>query len=475
VTRATPSRALVLGALTSFMVGLDALVVTTALPTIRRDFAVDAADLSWSVNAFALAFAAAILTGSALGDRYGRRRVFIVGILGFTLASALCALSPTFGWLVAARALQGLGGGVAVPLALAMLTDATPPERRGRVLGIWGAVTGIAVAAGPLIGGLVVQNLDWQWIFWMNLPIGLVVAVAATGLPEGRGIRRRLDVIGVASSTIGVFLISQGLIRGNGVGWGDPTVSGGIAVGIVALVGFAIWERRTAHPLMPPGMFRIAGFAAGCIATFVLTAGLFGMAYLTSQYLQLGLGLDPFGVGLGLLPLTGLALIVSPIAGRLADRVGEGPLVAVGLALQGTGFVLIALVAVDAGTYSAMIAPLIIAGIGIAIAFPTVTTAVMRAVAPDQAAVASGMSNTFRQVGAVFGVAVAVATFTAFGSLDSPGAFAAGYRPAMLVLGILALAAAATGFFMRRGRAGAAPDRVVESPRVTAAAADPAN
>lgn len=443
------ARALALGSLTSFMVGLDALVVATALPTIRRQFQVDAADLSWSISAYALAFAAAILSGSTLGDRFGRRGVFIAGVLGFTLASALCALSPSFEWLVAARAMQGLSGGVAVPLALAILTDATPPERRGRALGIWGAATGVAVAAGPLVGGLVVQNLDWQWIFWMNVPIGILIAFVATRLEPGRLSRRRLDLVGVALSTAGVFLIAQALVRGNDAGWADLTIAGGLVLGALTLGGFVLWERHIPHPMMPSGMFGITGFAAGCLASFVMTAGLYGTAYLTSQYLQLGLGLDPLGVGLGLLPWTGLALVISPIAGRLSDRIGDGPLIALGLGLQGAGFVLIALVSVEARTYPAMIAPLILSGIGVAIAFPTVTTAVMRTVSPEQAAVASGMSNTFRQVGAVFGVAIGVAVFSAVGSFQSAETFSAGYRPAVLVLGILGVAGAATGLFIR--------------------------
>jgi EmrB/QacA subfamily drug resistance transporter len=449
---------LILGSLTSFLVGLDALVVTTALPTLHQDLGAGVEGLSWTINAYELAFAASILTGSTLGDRYGRRLVFVIGIAVFTIASAWCALSSDVGVLIAARTLQGIGGGLSVPLSLALITAATPPQARGKALGIWGAFTGVAVAAGPLVGGIIVDGLDWQWVFWLNVPVGIVIAVLAVRkLPVVARIRGQVDPVGLALATIGVFGIAAALIRGNTAGWSSAPILAGFVGGAIALALFVLWERRTPAPMMPMRLFRSASFSGGCVASFVLMGSVFGFGFLTAQYLQLALHKDPLGVGLGLLPTTGVALFLSPVAGRLTDKLGEKPLVMLGLALQGLGLLLVSLLATETSGYGTIIGPLFVSGVGIAIAFPTVTTAVMRSVTDADVGIASGISNTFRQVGAVFGIAIAAAIFAGNGNYRSPAEFVAGYSPAFMALAVLAFVGVIAGSVIRRSATAGEP------------------
>ncbi|WP_346622456.1 DHA2 family efflux MFS transporter permease subunit [Blastococcus montanus] len=449
--RARQRWALILGSLTSFLVGLDALVVTTALPTLQQEFGTSIETLSWTIDGFALAFAATIIAGATLGDRLGRRAFFAVGTIIFTVASALCAVSGGAESLVLFRVLQGIGGGIAYPLSLALIVDATPPKERGTALGIWGAVTGVAVAAGPLIGGLIVEGMSWQWVFWVNVPVGIaIVYLTMRKLGETRGVVRRVDWLGLVLATAGLFGIAEGLIRGNEVGWTDPTIVLGLVGGVVVLALFIAWQYRAPSPMMPMQLFRNRSFTGGCAAGFCLTAGIYGLGFLTAQYLQLAMQFGPLEVGIRLLPATGMALIVSPFVGVLADRIGEKPLVIAGLGLFGTGLILLGTSVTGVDSYGVLVLPLLIAGVGIATAFPTSETAVMRSVLPSQAAIASGVSNTFRQVGAVFGVAVAVAVFTSNGEYGFPAEFAAGYRPAMMVLGLLSLLGVVAGFFIRR-------------------------
>jgi EmrB/QacA subfamily drug resistance transporter len=436
---------LLLACLASFLVGLDALVVATALPTLHQEYGGGVASLSWTVNAYQLAFAASILTGATLGDRLGRRRVFVGGVVVFVAASAMCALSPSLSVLIAARSLQGIGGGVAVPLTLALIADSTPAGSRGKAMGIWGAVTGLAVATGPIVGGAIVEGLAWQWIFWLNVPVGLFIAVAARRTLSERihDRRRRADSAGLLLSTGGVFAIAQALIRADGTGWTSPSVAGGLLLGLSALAGFVVVERRISDAMMPQELFGNRGFSIGCIAGFAVMAGVFGFGFLAAQYLQLALGNSPFGVGLRLLPATGLALVLSPLAGRLSDRVGPLPLIFVGLTLQGGGLVLAGVVVTTASGYASVVVPWLFIGAGIAIAFPTVAAAVLRSVSPQQTSVASGVSNTFRQVGAVFGVAIAAAVFAANGNYGTSASFVAGFRPAFAALGAVCLIGAA--------------------------------
>ncbi|MEU8206451.1 DHA2 family efflux MFS transporter permease subunit [Streptosporangium sp. NPDC049046] len=449
---------LILASFASFMVGLDVLVVTTALPTLHEELGAGVAGLGWTVNAYELGFAAFILTGAALGDRFGRRKLFVTGIAVFTLASAVCALSTTIETLIAARAVQGIGGGIAIALALAVIADATPPQERGAAFGVWGAISGVAVAAGPLVGGLIIQGFAWQWIFWLNVPVGIaLVALSLVKIGETHGTVRGIDVVGLVLSTLGVFGIAQSLIRGGDAGWTEPTILVGFIGGLIALAAFVFWQTRVPSPMMPVGMFRNLSFTGGVIAGFALAAALYGNGFVFAQYLQLAEGNSPLGVGLRMLPWVGLALFVSPIAGKLADKMGERPLVIVGLLLHAVGFGAIALMAAAGTGYGPMIFPLLLAGIGVSIAFPTVASAVMRSVSQMEAGIAAGVSNTVRQVGAVFGVAAAAATFTATGGYGSPESFVDGFTPATIVLTAITLVGVLGAFVIKRPQYDPAP------------------
>ncbi|MDF1489652.1 MFS transporter [Tessaracoccus caeni] len=459
--------------LASFMVGLDALVVTTVLPNIRHDFGTGIDNLSWVVNAYALAFAVSILAGSMLGDRFGRRRMLTVGVALFALASALCALAPTLGVLVAARTVQGAAGGVCVPLALAIVTAATPAERRGKVIGIWGAITGIAVAIGPLIGGLVAQGLAWQWVFWLNLPVAAVILILARRIPADAPQTGRADLLGLALATLGIALVTHALARVSPASLSDASLWGEVVAGLVLVVGFARWERRAAAPLVPPALFRHDGFLAACIAMAALGAGLFGTAYLLAQYIQAAITPDPLGVGLALLPWTGLAVLVAPVVGRLSDKIGEAPLLALGLALQSLGAILLAVTA--STNYTAILVPLIVSGLGVAIAFPASATALMRTVPAPAITVASGVGNAFRQVGAALGIAVAVAVFAfSGGGLAHPDTAITGFQPAMLALagfGLIGTLAATRLIATRRAarQTSSTPESVAQASRAKVA------
>jgi EmrB/QacA subfamily drug resistance transporter len=435
-------RTVILASITAFMVGLDVLVIMTALPTLLQTLRANATDLGWTVSAYEIGFAASILTSSALGDRYGRRLVFVAGVAVFTLGSAWCALSSAFGigMLIMARAFEGIGGGTAMALGLAVITVVTPAAKRGTAFGIWGAIMGIAVAVGPLVGGGIIDALSWQWIFWLNVPIGIVLIVLSLAfIEESKGDLRRLDPVGLILATAAILLILQALLRGGNVPWSDPTIVGGLALGLVTLYAFLHWESRCSHPMMPLSMFRNRRFAGGCFASFALGAGLYGNAFIFAQYLELVVGANSFGVGLRLLPWVALAPVVAPLAGVLADRIGERPIITAALAMFGVAFFAIGLLVMSGHTYATLIIPLLIAGTGVAAAFPTTATAVMRSVEPGRFAVASGVSNTIRQCGAAFGVAVAVAMFSTFGGYGSGPQFFDGFGAAVEVLAGLTL------------------------------------
>ncbi|HEX6468225.1 MAG TPA: DHA2 family efflux MFS transporter permease subunit [Streptosporangiaceae bacterium] len=424
----------------SFMVGLDVLVVMTALPTLRVDLGANVTDLGWTINAYEIGFAALILTGSALGDRYGRRLLFLIGIGVFTVCSMWGALSSSIEMLIAARAFQGMGGGIATALALALVSAATPPEKRGAAFGIWGAVTGMAVALGPLVGGAIVQELAWQWIFWLNVPIGVVlILVGLARIDESEGTAQPIDFPGLVLSTGGVVAVAQALLRGGDAGWTTPSVLFGIIGGVVALIAFLVWEHRSPAPMMPLSMFRNRSFTGGVGASFTLGAALYGNAFMFAQFLQVAEGNDALGVGIRLLPWVSLAPFVAPIAGYLTDRIGERPLVITGFVLFAGAFFVIGPLALSGATYGTLIIPLFFAGIGVAMSYVTVVSAVMRSVDAERFGIASGVANTVRQVGAVFGVAVAVAVFSSVGGFRSPGDFVDGFGPAVIVLAVVTL------------------------------------
>jgi len=427
----------------SFMVALDTLVVATALSTIRLDLGASIAELEWTVNAYNLSFAVLLMSAAALGDRFGRRRLFAAGLGLFAAASAACALAPDAGALIAARVVQGVGAAFVAPLALALAGAAFPPERRGAAIGILGAVTGLAVATGPLVGGAVVEGIDWEWIFWLNVPIGLIaIPLTLTRLEEGFGPDKALDLPGLGLVTAASFGLVWGLVRGNPAGWTSFEVVVSLAGGAVLLLAFVAWELRAREPMLPMRFFRSRAFSAGNAGIFLALASLFGAVFLMAQYLQSALGYGPLETGLRMLPWTGLVMFVAPITGSLADRFGERPFMLGGLLLQATGMGWIALVAEPDLAYSALIMPLLLSGVGIASAIIAAQSSVIGSVSTAAVGKAAGTNTMMRELGGVFGIAIAVAVFAGSGSYLSPVDFTDGFAPAMGASAALALVGA---------------------------------
>ncbi|HEX9353029.1 MAG TPA: DHA2 family efflux MFS transporter permease subunit [Streptosporangiaceae bacterium] len=428
-----------------FMVVLDSLVVITALPRMQHDLHAGLATLQWTVNSYGIAFAAGIITAAALGDRLGRRRVFIAGLVLFTLASAACALSPSASALIAARAVQGLGGAAVLPLSLTILTAAFPAQRRGAIVGIYGGLAGLAVAIGPLVGGAVTEGLDWHWIFWVNVPIGIAASLLSRRrLPESHGARARLDLPGVALISAGVVCLVWGLVRAGQAGWGSAEIITTLALGAALLGAFFLWESRAREPMLPLRLLRIQAFAAGNATAFLMSGAVFAAGFLVAQYFQFALGYSPLATGVRLLPWFATPMLISPIAGALSDRIGRRPVIATGLLLQAIGLGWVALKASAATSTLELVLALLVAGIGISMALPTVPTAVLSAVTPSEMGKASGISNMMQRFGAVFAIAIASSVFAANGHLGSPAGVTDGFRPAMAVSAALSLLGAIT-------------------------------
>ena len=321
-----------------FMASLDNLVVTTALPSIRDHLHASLEGLQWTVNAYTLTFAVLLLTGATLGERYGRRRLFTGGLGLFTAGSAAAALAPSIGWLVAARAVQGVGAAILIPLTLTLLSAAVPPQRRGLALGAWGAIGGLAVAIGPLVGGAVVEGASWQWIFWLNVPIGVaLLPIARAKLAESHGPATRLDLPGLTLASLGLLGIVLGVARGNDHGWTSATVLPPIVTGALLVAAFVAWETHAPEPMLPLHLFRSRGFAMTNAASLLMFFGMFGSIFLLAQFLQVVQHYSPLEAGLRMLPWTAMPVLVAPVAGALSDRIGGRPLLAAGLALQAIG------------------------------------------------------------------------------------------------------------------------------------------
>jgi EmrB/QacA subfamily drug resistance transporter len=429
-----------LAAVASFMVALDTLVVSTALTTIQHDLGASVAQLEWTVNAYNLSLAVLLMTASALGDRFGRRRLFAGGLAVFTLASAACALAPGTGALIAARTVQGAGAAFVMPLALALVGAAFPAERRGAAMGALQGLTGLAVAGGPVIGGAVAQGIDWPWIFWINVPVGLIgVPLILARIPESRGEDRTLDLRGLVLLTGAALGIVWGLVRSNDAGWGSVEVVSALAAGVLLLAGFVAAQAASRAPMIPPALFRSRAFSAANGAMFLTVASLFGAVFFLAQFLQTGLGYDALGAGLRLLPWTATLFFVAPIAGTLVDRFGERPFLVAGLTLQGVGMGWIALIAQPGMAYASMIPALMIAGAGVSMALPSAQNAAIGAVPARAIGKAAGINSTVRELGGVFGIAIAVAVFaTAQTAGVAPAqAFADGFTAALTAVAAL--------------------------------------
>ncbi len=429
-----PAWTLAIVSIAVFMTTLDNLVVGVALPSIRIDLGGSLEALEWTVNAYTLTFAVLLITGAALGDRFGRKRMFTIGLGVFTLASALAALAPSIDALIAARALQGLGAAMVLPLTLTLLSEAFPAERRGMALGIWAGVSGLGVALGPAVGGAIVEGVTWNWIFWVNVPIGLaLMPLAARRLTESHGPAGRLDLPGLLLAGAGLFGLTFGIVRATALGWTSATVLGSIAGGVALVAAFLWWEKRSPAPMLPLRFFRSRGFAAANGVSFAMFFGVFGSIFLLSQFFQTAQGYSPLEAGLRTLPWTAMPMFVAPIAGLLSDRIGSRPLMATGLALQAVALTWLSTISTVDVPYATLIAPFMIAGTGMALVFAPSANAILSAVRPHEAGQASGATNAIRELGGVMGVAVLATIFSAHGSYASPQAFSEGVVAALPV------------------------------------------
>ncbi|MFN8224497.1 MAG: DHA2 family efflux MFS transporter permease subunit [Gaiellales bacterium] len=436
-----------------FMVSLDNLVVTTAIPVLREDLNASLEQLEWTVNAYTLTFAVLLLTGAALGDRFGRRRMFAIGLVIFTVGSALAALAPSIEALNLARAMQGLGGAIVTPLTLTLLSAAVPPAKRGLALGIWGGVGGLAIAFGPVVGGAVVEGISWQWVFWLNVPIGLaLVPLALSRLKESHGPSARLDLPGLGLASAGLFGIVWGLVRGNGQGWASLEIVGALTIGAVLVAAFVAWELRTDSPMLPMSFFRSRTFSLANLASLFMFFGMFGSIFLLAQYFQTVQGYGPLGSGLRILPWTLAPMFVAPVAGALSDRISPKRIVATGLTMQALALAWIASVSTPTTPYSHLIAPFIVAGVGMALFFAPIANIVLGTVRPEREGQASGANNAIRELGGVFGVAVLASVFSHVGGYQSPDAFVDGTTTAVYVGAAVVAVGALAAFAIPTGR-----------------------
>lgn len=429
-----------------FMVTLDNLVVSTALPVIRVDLGAGIEALQWTVNAYTLTFAVFLLTGAALGDRFGRKRMFVLGVALFAAASAAAALAPTTDALIVARAVQGLGAAFVTPLSLTLLSDAVPEGRRGLAIGAWSGVSGLGVALGPVVGGAIADGLSWHWIFWVNVPIALVlIPVALRTLTESRGPNAALDPRGLVLAGTGLLGLTFGIVRADALGWDSPVVVGSIAAGIVLLTLFLRWQARAPQPMLPLRFFRSRTFSATNAVSFAMFFGVFGSIFFLSQFFQTVEGLSPLESGLRVLPWTAMPIFVAPIAGVLSDRIGARPLMATGLALQAFAIGWLASVLEIGVDYTTLIPAFVAGGAGMALVFAPAANAVLGSVRTSEVGQASGATNTIRELGGVLGVAVLASVFSSAGGYESPQAFVDGITAALpigaAVLGAGALVA----------------------------------
>ncbi|MFB6986394.1 MFS transporter [Streptomyces sp. NPDC056178] len=463
--------ALVITSVAGFMAALDNLVVTTALPSIRESLGGELAELEWTVNAYTLTFAVLLMLGAALGDRFGRRRLFLTGLSVFTGASAAAALSPGINELIAFRAVQGVGAAIMMPLTLTLLTAAVPAARRGAALGIFSAVTGLAVASGPLIGGSLTEHLSWQWIFWLNVPIGLVLLpLARLRLAESYAPDSRLDVPGTLLVSGGLFGIVYGLVNANTDGWTSATVLTALLVGAALIGGFIHHGFRAKNPMLPMRLFRSRAFFGINMAGLLMFLGMFGSIFLLSQYFQGVLGYTPTEAGLRMLPWTGMPMLVAPVAGALSDRFGGRPVVVAGLALQAIGLAFFAMVIGPDTSYVSQLPGLVVGGVGMALYFAPAASLVMSSVRPAEQGIASGANNALREVGGALGVAVLATVFSSQGGYDSARSFTDGTVPAVWI-GAGAVALAALVALLIPGRRNApAPEPEAAGERVPVAA-----
>lgn len=418
-----------------FMVTLDNLVVTTALPSIRADLGASMSQLEGVVNAYTLTFGVLMLLGAAAGERFGRRGAFAGGLLLFTAASAACALAPTIETLILARAVQGVGAAVVLPLSLTLLAGAFDDDRRGLALGIWSGTSGLGVALGPLIGGLVVEAGSWQWIFWVNVPVGIAAALACSTFALSRARRRSLDVPGAVMGTTGLAGVLLGLAGNQHSTWGSGRVLVPLTAGLLLLVAFVAWERVAPDPMLPLALFASPTFRAVNVVNVTMYFGMFGCIFLLAPFLQIVQGLSPLEAGIRILPWTLMPLFVSPVAGIFGDRIGARRLIGWGMALQATALWWIALVLSPDLTFGQLLPPCLLGGVGMALVYPPTAATMLASVDESETGPASGAVNSLRELAGAVGIATLASVFSASGGAGSASSYVAGLGPALFVGG----------------------------------------
>ena len=434
-----PGWTLLVASVAAFMTSLDTMVVTTALPTLRAHLGGSVGQLEWTMNAYYLAFACLLLTAAGLGDRFGRRRVLVVGLVAFGLSSVAAALAPGLEALIAARAVQGAAAAAIMPLTLTVISEAYPPETRGKAIGIWGALLGAGGVLGPLAGGGLVELVGWRGIFWVNVPIAIAVAVAARlVITETRGPRHPLDVRGLVLASTGCLGLAWGLVRSADRGWGDPSVWIPLAIGAAIIVVFIAAEHRASFPLVPTSLFKVRSFSAANGVSVCIYASLSGSVYLMSQFFQIAQHTSPLVAALRFVPWPAPALVVAPLVGSWSAKRGNRPFLVAGMALHTIAMVWFALVAHASTSYLSLCGPLVLSGIGIACVFPTVSSEVVSSVAPERMGIAAGINGSIRELGGVLGVALAATVFARSGSYDTASAFTTGFIHAIWACAALA-------------------------------------
>ena len=444
--------AVVAASLPMFMATLDNLVMTSALPVIRADLGSSVNQLSWFMNAYTLVFATFMLPAATLGDRLGRRRVMIAGVLVFTLASIASALSTSSEALIAARAVQGLGAAAIMPLSLTLLASSVPERMRAVAIGIWGGVSGLGVALGPVIGGAVVEGVSWQAIFWLNVPVALVaLPLLVVAVRESKGTWQRLDLVGTALLGGAVFLGIWGIVHGNDDGWSSAAVLLPLVAAGLLVPAYGVWARGRSYAVLPLRLFESRGFSVANVISLTFTIGMFGAVFLLSQYLQVVQGYSPLEAGLRTLPWTAAPMVVAPIAGILVNRTGLRALLLVGLTLQTASLVWFAWLTEHGSAYTSFVVPLAMAGVGMGLTFAPTATAVLQGLPDEDFAIASSANSTVREFGVALGIALLTAVFLGNGGQISPAGYDGAIGPALLT-GAAAVAVAAVAAFFAPGR-----------------------
>ena len=445
--------AIVAASLPMFMATLDNLVMTNALPSIRLDLGATVEELQWFVNAFTLSFATVILLAAALGDRYGRRSVFVIGTIVFTAASVLSALSSEPWQLIVSRGLQGVGAAAVTAMSLTLLVGSVSTRYRSLAIGVWGGINGLGVALGPLVGGAVVEGWNWEAIFWLNVPVGLIaVPLALLALPNSFGARVRADLVGVALVGLGILGVVYGIVSGNDAGWDSVEVVGSLVAGAALIAAFIVWENRVANPLLPLGLFRDRSFTVANVVGLTFSFGVFGSIFILIQFLQVVQGYSPLGAGVATMPWTMAPMVVAPLAGLIAPRVGTRALIVAGLLLQGAGILWIAATMSADVEYTTLLPAFIAAGIGMGLVFAPMSTAVLATMRTADHAKASGTNSTVREVGVALGIAVLTAVFVGAGGQLLPTEYVDAAIPAITVGGVVLLLSAALSLLLPSGR-----------------------